>query len=276
LIDVFFVQVRPSPWRQAVDLGNMMLVLALRSDADTVYRRALDYFTPEELGEAFAATRGVASPSQLRRSMKEDGRGLLDEFRALAPRRRPIALQRWSMRRIVLILTFVVVVVMVLSNGVALLFPQPGTVLRPACGTGRTMQLMAQAVPSATRLPCVRSLPVGWTIESTRVVRSRATFTLAYDVGLGQPPAPGELALLNPVSVSLTAICPPAVGDTRTLPVDGGCVAYRTSIPEGGSAIPSFETDGGLSFVDRADLVTFVDREEDLTLCGAGGPPCQP
>ena len=30
LIDVFFVQVRPSPWRQAVDLANMMLVLALR------------------------------------------------------------------------------------------------------------------------------------------------------------------------------------------------------------------------------------------------------
>ena len=28
LIDVAFVQVRPSPWRQAVDLGNMMLVLA--------------------------------------------------------------------------------------------------------------------------------------------------------------------------------------------------------------------------------------------------------
>ena len=34
LIDVFFVQVRPSPWRQAVDLGNMMLVLALRSDPE--------------------------------------------------------------------------------------------------------------------------------------------------------------------------------------------------------------------------------------------------
>ena len=46
LIDVFFVQVRPSPWRQAVDLGNMMLVLALRSDAQTVYEKALAYFTP--------------------------------------------------------------------------------------------------------------------------------------------------------------------------------------------------------------------------------------
>ena len=29
LVDAFFVQVRPSPWRQAVDLGNMMLVLAV-------------------------------------------------------------------------------------------------------------------------------------------------------------------------------------------------------------------------------------------------------
>ncbi len=60
LIDVMFVQVRPSPWRQAVDLGNMMLVLAVRADPERVYRRALDYFTPAELSEAFAATRGVA------------------------------------------------------------------------------------------------------------------------------------------------------------------------------------------------------------------------
>ena len=82
LIDVFFVQVRPSPWRQAVDLGNMMLVLALRSDPEHVYERALAYFTPEELAEAFAATRGVASPSQLRSSMKRDGRDLLEEFRS--------------------------------------------------------------------------------------------------------------------------------------------------------------------------------------------------
>ena len=41
LIDVAFVQVRPSPWRQAVDLGNMMLVLAVRTDPQRVYRRAL-------------------------------------------------------------------------------------------------------------------------------------------------------------------------------------------------------------------------------------------
>jgi membrane-associated phospholipid phosphatase/tRNA A-37 threonylcarbamoyl transferase component Bud32 len=100
LIDVFFVQVRPSPWRQAVDLANMMLVLGLRSDAQRVYDRALTYFTPEEIGEAFAATRGVASPTQLRTMMKEDGRDLLEEFRRLAPSFPPVRIQRWSLRRV--------------------------------------------------------------------------------------------------------------------------------------------------------------------------------
>jgi membrane-associated phospholipid phosphatase/tRNA A-37 threonylcarbamoyl transferase component Bud32 len=102
LIDVFFVQVRPSPWRQAVDLANMMLVLALRTDADRVYERAKAFFTEDELAEAFAAARGVASPTQLRSHLKRDGRGLLARFRELAPEREPVAIQRWSIRRVVL------------------------------------------------------------------------------------------------------------------------------------------------------------------------------
>ena len=117
LIDVFFVQVRPSPWRQAVDLGNMMLVLALRSDARTVYEAALRYFTPDELAEAFAATRGVASPTQLRQQMKQDGRDLLSEFRSMAPARRPIAVQRWSVRRIALIVASLMVLAARRANG---------------------------------------------------------------------------------------------------------------------------------------------------------------
>ena len=102
LIDVFFVQVRPSPWRQAVDLANMMLVLAVRTDAERVYRRALRYFTEDEIAEAFAATRGVATPTQLRSVLKKDGRHLTAGFRHLAPHRRPVAIQRWSVRRIAL------------------------------------------------------------------------------------------------------------------------------------------------------------------------------
>jgi tRNA A-37 threonylcarbamoyl transferase component Bud32/membrane-associated phospholipid phosphatase len=100
LIDTGFAQVRPSPWRQAIDLANMMLVLALRSDARTVYERALGYFTPEEIGEAFAATHGIASPTQLRTELKGDTRDLVAEFRALAPAREPIPIQVWSFRRV--------------------------------------------------------------------------------------------------------------------------------------------------------------------------------
>jgi tRNA A-37 threonylcarbamoyl transferase component Bud32 len=102
VIDVFFVQVRPSPWRQAVDLANMMLVLALRSDAERVYAHALTYFSEDEIAEAFAAARGVASPTQLRNNLKQDGRDLLAEFRRMAPEREQVSIQRWSIRRALL------------------------------------------------------------------------------------------------------------------------------------------------------------------------------
>ena len=107
LVDVFFVQIRPSPWRQAVDLGNMMLTLALRTNAERVYERAQAFFSGDELAEAFAATRGVASPTQLRTQLKADERDLLAEFRALAPERAPIAIQRWSVRRVAMIVGLV-------------------------------------------------------------------------------------------------------------------------------------------------------------------------
>jgi membrane-associated phospholipid phosphatase/tRNA A-37 threonylcarbamoyl transferase component Bud32 len=78
LIDVAFVQARASPWRQAVDLANMMLCLALRSDPERVYQRALRQFSVEEISEAFsparpAAARSLALPSQLRRLLQERG-----------------------------------------------------------------------------------------------------------------------------------------------------------------------------------------------------------
>jgi tRNA A-37 threonylcarbamoyl transferase component Bud32 len=103
LIDVAFGEVRPSAWRQAVDLANMMLVLALRTDAERVYARALELFTPDDIAEAFAATRGLTVPSQLRSMMKADGRDLIAEFRALAPPHTPIRIQRWSVRRVGLV-----------------------------------------------------------------------------------------------------------------------------------------------------------------------------
>jgi tRNA A-37 threonylcarbamoyl transferase component Bud32 len=105
LIDVFFTEVRPSPWRQGVDLANMLLVLALRSEPRLVYERALREFSVQEVSEAFAATRGLTMPSQLRRMLRAQGRDLHAEFLRLLPERpRPIAIQRFSPRRIGLVL----------------------------------------------------------------------------------------------------------------------------------------------------------------------------
>jgi tRNA A-37 threonylcarbamoyl transferase component Bud32 len=101
LIDVFFAEVRPSPWRQAVDLANMMLVLATRSSCEQVYGRARLQFNDDEITEAFAATSGITMPSQLRRTMRDQGRDLHAGFLRLLPEwPRPIAIQRWSVRRV--------------------------------------------------------------------------------------------------------------------------------------------------------------------------------
>jgi membrane-associated phospholipid phosphatase/tRNA A-37 threonylcarbamoyl transferase component Bud32 len=103
IIDTAFAEVRPSPWRQAVDLANMMLVLALRTDAERVYRRARRQFTDEEIAEAFAATRGLTMPTQLRRMIRQQGRDLHAHFLELLPYRLPpVRIQLWSWRRVVL------------------------------------------------------------------------------------------------------------------------------------------------------------------------------
>jgi serine/threonine protein kinase len=110
LIDVAFGQLRPTPWRQVVDLANMMLVLGLAASPERVYERAVRMFDPDEIGEAFGAARGPAIPRQLREHLRDHAPDLVDRFSALAPEHEPIAIQRWSMRRIALTVRTVVVV----------------------------------------------------------------------------------------------------------------------------------------------------------------------
>ena len=118
-IDVAFGQVRPSPWREAIDLANMMLVLALRSTPERVYARALAFFTEDEIAEAFAASRSITLPGQLRRHLKADGRDLVEDFRRLAPPRPKVPIQRWSLRRIGLALWVLLVIGLGLALGLS-------------------------------------------------------------------------------------------------------------------------------------------------------------
>jgi tRNA A-37 threonylcarbamoyl transferase component Bud32/membrane-associated phospholipid phosphatase len=99
LIDVAFAETRPTPWREAVDLANMMLTLSLCMPAARVYERAIRLFTPDEIAEAFAASRAVTVPSQLRSLLRAADEDAEAAFRALAPQRGRVAIQRWSLRR---------------------------------------------------------------------------------------------------------------------------------------------------------------------------------
>jgi membrane-associated phospholipid phosphatase len=100
LVDVSGLEVRPSPWRQAVDLANMMMTLALQSDPERVYTRATTTFTPEELGEAFASAVGLAIPTELHSRLGADPRPILERFKELAPPHAKVSIQSWSARRI--------------------------------------------------------------------------------------------------------------------------------------------------------------------------------
>jgi tRNA A-37 threonylcarbamoyl transferase component Bud32/membrane-associated phospholipid phosphatase len=122
VIDSAFAEVRPSPWRQAVDLANMMLVLGLRTDAERVYRRARLQFSDEEIAEAFAATRGLTMPSQLRRMLRQQGRDLHGDFLRLLPYRLPpVRIQRWTWRRVGLITVTVLCTVLATALTIDLL-----------------------------------------------------------------------------------------------------------------------------------------------------------
>jgi len=293
LIDVAFAQVRPSPWRQAVDLGNMMLVLAVRTDPARVYRQALNYFTEVELAEAFAATRGVASPTQLRAFIKRDPRDLLAEFRKLAPHRRPIVLQRWSARRVSLAAAMLAIFAVSAVFGVGLLLPDTATTgvhvtlgaapRAPDCGTGHAMILAAQAVPSAAFLPCIAALPSGWTAADPEIASGQASFVLN----------PGP-AGLQTVTITLTATCDtagaqqipsgqpgmrrferplslvPAYSGVRYYTFPGGCATYQFAFAPGASPALATAVDSVVAFMPRSALVGYVRRTEGLALCGRG------
>src|SRR5690242_15798264 len=285
LIDAGFAQVRPSPWRQAVDLGNMMLVLAVRTDPERVYQRALRYFTPDELSEAFAATRGVASPTQLRAFMKRDPRDLLSEFRALAPPRKPIALQRWSVRRVGLAFAMFGGIALAILVGVQAFLPSANAgAYPPQCGTGHTMILAAQAVPSAKLVPCISALPAGWQVGGADIASGHARFWLNSDQA-------GDMA----VTITLSAACD--TSGARQIPSDqpgtqrferplslrpqftglrfytfpGGCATYKFNFAAGKSPLLAIPVDSAVAFTPRAKLVDYIRSTEGLALCAMPG-----
>jgi tRNA A-37 threonylcarbamoyl transferase component Bud32 len=294
LIDVFFAEIHPSPWRQAVDLANMMLCLGLRSSPEQVYERALRQFSVQEITEAFAAARGLALPSQLRKMMRDQGRDLHAEFVRLLPAPpRPISVQRWSARRVGLLL--VVLLALIPAIPLAWAFAQssasPGSGAAVTGGSGACSQLEelwleAQSVPSSSRIPCVRPLPGG--VLGTLTVRdgesvielAQARFAIDLNTG-GEPKATAEAGA---VTLQFTAACaapPTGPGETVAPGVrryrlggtgasaqvvhvfPGGCVTLRPEPGSGPSATLMRQAEQAVSFQTRDALGEALRRRSD-------------
>jgi hypothetical protein len=240
----------------------------------------------------------VASPTQLRAFMKRDPRDLLAEFRELAPQRRPIVLQRWSVRRVGLAAAMLTIFAVPAVVGVGLLLPI-GAPSSPAsdCGTGHTMILAAQAVPSAAFLPCISALPSGWTAALSQIASGRASSGLdsgSQAGGGGVHFVLGQPGQLQTVTITLTAACDtsgaqqipsgqpgmrrferplslvPRYSDVRYYTFPGGCATYQFVFAPGASPAMATAVETAVAFMPRSALVAYVRRTEGLALCGRG------
>ncbi len=173
--------------------------------------------------------------------------------------------------------------------------------LLPACGgvslheptcTGKDQSaliLAAQAVPSATLLPCIVGFPAGWSYDGSLIRRGEAQFWLDSD-----------RAGLRAVEVTLTRSCdvsqavevtpatfeqglrafdqpislPPRFEANRYSTFPGGCVTYEFRFASGAAVTLALEADQALSFIPRSVLVKRAKDESGFTLCGADAPPC--
>jgi tRNA A-37 threonylcarbamoyl transferase component Bud32/membrane-associated phospholipid phosphatase len=282
LIDVAFVESRPTPWREAVDLANMMLCLALRSDPRLVYQRALHQFSVQEITEAFAATRGLAMPSQLRHMLREQGRDLHAEFLELLPERpRPIAIQRWSIRRIglamVVLLGLLIVVPMVVNWSVQT--DRVSTSLYTGdigCDEREALWLMAQAVPSSPVVPCLELKPAGWSLNDVKV--SSGLATVVFDIVDPHQEAAVTVELAPSCDLAgATEVSSEQPGARRYLRIDrstaparvsrfytfpGGCITERFVSADRPERLAS-EASSTFGFVTRDQLARDLDRRSD-------------
>ena len=184
--------------------GEHVLCLALRTTRRGV-RAGPRYFTPDELAEAFAATKGLTVPTQLRAMIRPTAVTSSAEFRALAPRDRPSrssagAYGAWPHQRCRL-------ATVAFAAAWGLFFGRPGGGGVTRCATSTPVLLYGQAVPDAATCRA-SALPASWADVQTSVTDERLSMTVAIS---GPDSEAGSLTL----RYLPTSACPaPLLGAT--------------------------------------------------------------
>ena len=152
-----------------------------------------------------------------------------------------------------------------------------------------SLVLAAQAVPTASLLPCIEEFPVGWIFGGSDIENGLASFWLdsdragfravrvsltvtcdvseAIEVTPGQDEA-GTRRFEKPISLR-----PQFVAD-RYYVFEGGCVTYRFAFNPNASPALAVDIDDALSFRPRLPLVERMRETVGLELCGFGASPC--
>jgi hypothetical protein len=164
-----------------------------------------------------------------------------------------------------------------LSPGIYKGARSPGCEYRGEAGTPMTV-LVAQAVPSATLLPCIESLPPGWSVRDVDIHNGHASFGLSSDRAGNRAvtvvlerycdlPNATRVPTDEPGTRRFEVIGPvrPGTGFTgrRFYLFDGGCVVYQFRFNRNETSAPLADATLALSFVPREELRQRVLDETD-------------
>lgn len=136
--------------------------------------------------------------------------------------------------------------------------------------------LMAQSVPSSPWLPCLRSVPVGWTFNGLDAVDGNAKFKLGSD---REGPQPLTVLLTTSCQVRgatetpserpgmkryerVTRLTGGYAGE-RYYTFAGGCITYRFDLQGQSRAEPVAEISQALSVVSRKSVQDWVHEHSD-------------
>lgn len=155
----------------------------------------------------------------------------------------------------------------------------PETAAIPECEPGGRLALLAQAVPTASLVPCVDEMPVGWSFSALDVDRGRGRFWLDSDrAGLRAV----EVELVAACDVSgatsvgaedegaarhqrLRSLSPRFAGTTYDV-FAGGCVVYRYQLTQGAHIALYEELHDAIDLFPRSALADEIRRTFDLDL----------